>query len=653
MGSRTALVTGATGLLGRQVVQAFEKREWNVKGTGFSRADNVSVFKVDLGDAAEVQKVIDDTNPQVVVHCAAQRFPEKVDKDPEASKALNVEATRSLAKLCADRSILLIYISTDYVFSGKEGEAPYDTDAQTGPTNLYGQTKLDGELALLDEYKKAGKEALGVVLRVPVLYGQADTPAESATNVLLDTLWKSQEGAKVKMDHWSIRYPTNTEDVGRVAHGREQDPPRRAALTTNVQPADIAVKYLDTEDTSALPRILQFSSEDKMTKYEIVQTFADIMGLSMDNVEPNTEGNDPNASVQRPYDCHLSTKALQDLGIEHVLAIKSQQKNSVFLNTENFIHFLSTDDTTAARKLHKSVQEWRSWYLVNKKVDLAKKEKALQTNHDRLHVEKPTDIVKSGHHRLKVSVDETPYTIGKFEPLLDMNRFDKPLEEFGKDFLPERPAEKQRPPVQRTTARPTTATRQAIATSNDAPATVEGGALPNLSQKSLFLALYAKVMSGEKRKNEDSEMVMGPQDLGTVVNKQLLPVGRFLSRWFEQRTTEDGDLIGSQGWLEYLYGMVLAKEKNEDKAMEYFIRSVHLFPMNWGCWLEMTSLITRLEDLNRVSRHLPQNIISFIFHLHTSLELYQQGPSLANSLDQLLGIFPTSAFLLTCNALLA
>ncbi|EEY14140.1 conserved hypothetical protein [Verticillium alfalfae VaMs.102] len=154
---------------------------------------------------------------------------------------------------------------------------------------------------------------------------------------------------------------------------------------------------------------------------------------------------------------------------KHVLAIKSQQKNSVFLNTENFIHFLSTDDTTAARKLHKSVQEWRSWYLVNKKVDLAKKEKALQTNHDRLHVEKPTDIVKSGHHRLKVSVDETPYTIGKFEPLLDMNRFDKPLEEFGKDFLPERPAEKQRPPVQKATARPTTATRQAIASPLHSP----------------------------------------------------------------------------------------------------------------------------------------------------------------------------------------
>ena len=76
--------------------------------------------------------------------------------------------------------------------------------------------------------------------------------------------------------------------------------------------------------------------------------------------------------------------------------------------------------------------------------------------------------------------------------------------------------------------------------------------IPKISQKSLFLALYAKFLSGEKRKNEESEMVMGPQDLGTVTNRQLLIVGRYLSTWFEQRTTEDGEVTGSQGWLEYL-----------------------------------------------------------------------------------------------------
>jgi len=79
---------------------------------------------------------------------------------------------------------------------------------------------------------------------------------------------------------------------------------------------DVAVKYMETENPQALPRVLQFSSEDKYTKYEICQLFAEIMGLPIDGIVPNTEGNDPNASVQRPYDCHLSTRALKDIGID-------------------------------------------------------------------------------------------------------------------------------------------------------------------------------------------------------------------------------------------------------------------------------------------------------------------------------------------------
>ncbi|KAI1480246.1 NAD(P)-binding protein [Daldinia eschscholtzii] len=298
MSDKTALVTGATGLLGRQVVRAFERGKWNVKGTGYSRADGSSVLKVDLVNAEQVEATLDNIKPQVVVHCAANRFPDKCDKDPEGTRALNVEATRRLASLCAARGILLIYISTDYVFPGRPGEAPYEADAKPEPTNLYGQTKLDGEQVVLEEYQRAGKAGLGVVLRVPVLYGDAEVPSESAVNVLMDTVWKAQEpGTKIKMDHWALRYPTNTEDVGRVCH-------------------DISVKYLGVDDPSKLPYILQFSSESKYTKYEICQLFGEIMGLSIANIEPNTEGNDPNASVQRPYDCHLSTKALKDIGIE-------------------------------------------------------------------------------------------------------------------------------------------------------------------------------------------------------------------------------------------------------------------------------------------------------------------------------------------------
>ena len=76
--------------------------------------------------------------------------------------------------------------------------------------------------------------------------------------------------------------------------------------------------------------------------------------------------------------------------------------------------------------------------------------------------------------------------------------------------------------------------------------------LPQLSQKALFLALYAKVMSGEKRKDEDAEMVMGPHDLGSATNSQLRVVSAYLNQWVNQITGEDGEHVGSQGWLEYL-----------------------------------------------------------------------------------------------------
>lgn len=182
------------------------------------------------------------------------------------------------------------------MFPGKSGEAPYEADATTQPPNLYGQTKLDGEKTVLEATKET---SLGIVLRVPILYGKDDEPKGSAVNLLMDALWKSQEkGAQVKMDDWAQRYPTNTEDVARVC-------------------LDISKKYL--EDRGALhdmPKILQFSSEDRMTKYEICRLFAEVLDLPLNGIIAVKTSNDPTASVQRPYDTHLSTKALRDIGID-------------------------------------------------------------------------------------------------------------------------------------------------------------------------------------------------------------------------------------------------------------------------------------------------------------------------------------------------
>jgi len=227
---------------------------------------------------------------------AADRQPDSCTRNPDGARRLNVEATRSLAQACSSRSSFLIYISTDYVFPGVQGEAPYTVSSTTKPPNVYGETKRDGELAVLETLSSGA----GVVLRVPVLYGAVeprDNNKESAVNVLMDALYKSQD-EKVKMDDWAIRYPTNTSDVARVC-------------------VDVAKHYTSTTGEKDLPHILQFSSEDRMTKYEICQKFGDLMGLPVDGIVPDKDGGKPASDgTMRPYDCHLDTSELKKLGID-------------------------------------------------------------------------------------------------------------------------------------------------------------------------------------------------------------------------------------------------------------------------------------------------------------------------------------------------
>ncbi|KAF2792705.1 NAD(P)-binding protein [Melanomma pulvis-pyrius CBS 109.77] len=299
---KTALITGASGLLGRQVQRVFHLDGWKSIGTGLKRIDPPEVIRLDILNAKEIERVLDEVKPDVVVHCAANRFPDSCTANPEAAKQLNVDSSRALAEAATARGIFLVYISTDYVFSGIPGEAPYKPTSTTNPPNVYGQTKLDGEKAVLEAASKTGAKGKVVVLRVPVLYGSCDEPSDSAVNVLMSQLWAAQKledgEAKIKVDDYALRFPTNTADVGRVCR-------------------DISKFYLDPSNASHdLPSILQFSSEDMMTKWEICKTFAEIMGLPLDGMEPFKPEAESEDGVKRPYDCHLDTTALKELGVD-------------------------------------------------------------------------------------------------------------------------------------------------------------------------------------------------------------------------------------------------------------------------------------------------------------------------------------------------
>ena len=143
--SKRVLITGASGMLGRALLNEFTQNGWNCLGLAFSRARG-DLVKVDLGNADEVTRVVNSFRPSVLVHAAAERRPDVVEKQPEATRSLNVTASKHLADLCSELKCFLIYISTDYVFDGSS--PPYQPSDTPNPINAYGRSKLDGERAV-------------------------------------------------------------------------------------------------------------------------------------------------------------------------------------------------------------------------------------------------------------------------------------------------------------------------------------------------------------------------------------------------------------------------------------------------------------------------------------------------------------------------
>ncbi|KKA24648.1 20S cyclosome subunit [Rasamsonia emersonii CBS 393.64] len=179
---------------------------------------------------------------------------------------------------------------------------------------------------------------------------------------------------------------------------------------------------------------------------------------------------------------------------------------------------------------------------------------------------------------------------------------------------------------------------------------------PRLSQKSLFLALYAKYLAGEKRKEEETEMVLGPADGGMTVNRELPDLARGLEGYFAERR-EQGLEDRSQGWLEYLYGIILLKGKNEEEAKKWLIRSVHLYPYNWGAWQELNDLLSNVEDVRPFLPVIPllflstDSILDFEEASSIFAEILISNPHRLDSLDHysnilyVMGARPQLAFI--------
>lgn len=201
------LVTGTSGQLGYDVMMELEIR--GHEGIGADRAESDANFEhviLDITDAKKVSEVVNKIKPDAIVHCAAWTNVDGAE-DPanrDTVMAVNVEGTANLARAAKDVDAKFMYISTDYVFDG-QGERPWEPDDKDyAPLNVYGQSKLDGELEvskILDKY---------FIVRIAWVFGK------NGKNFIKTMIKVGETHDTVEVVSDQIGTPTYTFDLARL-----------------------------------------------------------------------------------------------------------------------------------------------------------------------------------------------------------------------------------------------------------------------------------------------------------------------------------------------------------------------------------------------------------------------------------------------------
>lgn len=189
------LVTGYKGQLGYDVVNELTKRGHEAIG--------VDIQEMDITDAESVQRVITETAPDAVIHCAAYTAVDAAEDQEELCRKVNALGTEHIAKVCGSMDIKMMYISTDYVFNG-QGERPWEPDDEREPMNVYGQTKYEGELAVEKYVEKF------FTVRIAWVFGV------NGKNFIQTMLRLGQERGAVSVVDDQVGSPTYTYDLARL-----------------------------------------------------------------------------------------------------------------------------------------------------------------------------------------------------------------------------------------------------------------------------------------------------------------------------------------------------------------------------------------------------------------------------------------------------
>ena len=209
-------VTGVAGQLGHDVMNELARRGYEGIGTDIAPEysgiqDGTAVttapyVPLDITNEAAVQKVITEISPDVVVHCAAWTAVDLAEDDDKVEKvrAINARGTEYIAKVCKELNCKMVYISTDYVFDG-QGCEPWQPDCKDyKPLNVYGQTKLEGELAVSENLDKY------FIVRIAWVFGK------NGKNFIKTMLNVGKTHDRLTVVNDQIGTPTYTFDLARL-----------------------------------------------------------------------------------------------------------------------------------------------------------------------------------------------------------------------------------------------------------------------------------------------------------------------------------------------------------------------------------------------------------------------------------------------------
>jgi len=192
------LVTGVKGQLGHDIVNECNNR--NIEAVG------VDVEEMDITDAGKVAEVIKSGNYNAVIHCAAWTAVDMAEDDDKVEKvrAVNAGGTQNIADSCKSIDCKMLYLSTDYVFDG-QGTEPWQPDCKDyKPLNVYGQTKLEGELAVSQTMEKY------FIVRIAWVFGL------NGKNFIKTMINVGKTHDEVRVVNDQIGTPTYTYDLARL-----------------------------------------------------------------------------------------------------------------------------------------------------------------------------------------------------------------------------------------------------------------------------------------------------------------------------------------------------------------------------------------------------------------------------------------------------